>query len=252
LADALFAHRQEIRDALHSDFGAHPIAASDIIEVACVANRAIAAAKHVNGWMKAEKRPIDALSFGTSTAQVAWQPKGVTGIIVPWNFPFDLSLGPLADMLAAGNRVIIKMSEFTPACGALVAEIVAKTFEPDHVTVLNGGVELGQAFSEIPWDHLLFTGNPTVGRLVATAAGANLTPVTLELGGKNPTIFAERHLRRRSRTVRPHATSARHQARQEWPDVPSRSITCSSPATCRRFRTCREGHLRWRPSRLFE
>ncbi|MCU1642776.1 MAG: aldehyde dehydrogenase [Nocardia sp.] len=191
LADALFAHRRQIQEALATDFGAHPAATSDVIEIAGVANRAIANAKHLRGWMRAEKRPIDRLAFGTSSASVAWQPKGVTGIIVPWNFPFDLSLGPLADMLAAGNRVIIKMSEFTPACGALVAKMVAETFDPDHVTVVNGGIELGQAFSEIPWDHLLFTGNPEVGRLVAQAAGANLTPVTLELGGKNPTIFAD-------------------------------------------------------------
>ena len=191
LADALLTHRQAIRNALHSDFGAHPDAAADIIEVAGPANRAIAAAKHVKGWMEPERRPVDRLSFGTSKAFVAWQPKGVTGIIVPWNFPFDLSLGPLADMLAAGNRVIIKMSEYTPACGALVADIVAKTFDPDHVTVVNGGVELGKRFAELPWDHLLFTGNPEVGRSVAQAAAANLTPVTLELGGKNPTIFAD-------------------------------------------------------------
>lgn len=191
LADAILAHRKAIGDALASDFGAHPRVAADLIEVAGPASRAMAAAAHVKGWMKPERRALERLSFGTSKASIAWQPKGVTGIIVPWNFPFDLSLGPLSDMLAAGNRVIIKMSEFTPASGALVAEIVRKTFAPDHVTVLNGGVELGKAFAATPWDHLLFTGNPEVGRSVAIAAAANLTPVTLELGGKNPTIFAD-------------------------------------------------------------
>lgn len=191
LADALLTNRQEIRDALRSDFGAHPDAAADIIEVAGPASRALAAAKHVKGWMEPETRKVDRLSFGMSKASIAWQPKGVTGIIVPWNFPFDLSLGPLADMLAAGNRVIIKMSEYTPACAALVAEIVSTIFDPDHVTVVNGGVDLAKKFAEMPWDHLLFTGNPEVGRSVARAAAANLTPVTLELGGKNPTIFAD-------------------------------------------------------------
>lgn len=191
LADALFTHRQQIRDALRADFGAHPQAQADLIEVAGVAARAIANAKDVKHWMEPERRPVEKLSFGTTKAMVAWQPKGVVGIIVPWNFPFDLSLGPLADNLAAGNRVIIKMSEFTPACGALVAEIIAKTFRPDHVTVLNGSVELGKAFAAIRWDHILFTGSPEVGRSVALAAAANLVPVTLELGGKNPAIFTE-------------------------------------------------------------
>jgi coniferyl-aldehyde dehydrogenase len=120
---------------------------------------------------------------------VSWQPKGVTGIIVPWNFPFDLSFGPLTDMLAAGNRVIIKMSELTPACGELASEMVGCTFAPDHVSVHNGGIELGKAFAKLRWDHLLFTGNPEVGRSVAQAAAANLVPVTLELGGKSPAIF---------------------------------------------------------------
>lgn len=191
LADAILANRRQIREALRSDFGAHADAQTDLIEVAGPVARATAAAKEVKHWMEPERRPVERLSFGTSKAMVAWQPKGVVGIIVPWNFPIDLSLGPLADNLAAGNRVIIKMSEFTPACGALVAEIVARTFAPDHVTVVNGGVELGRRFATLRWDHLLFTGNPEVGRSVAVAAAQNLVPVTLELGGKNPAIFAD-------------------------------------------------------------
>lgn len=189
LADALLGNRERIRAALQTDFAVHPESLADLADIGGALGRALAAAKHVKRWMRPERRRIDYLSFGTSKAYVAWQPKGVTGIIVPWNFPIDLSCGPLCDMLAAGNRVLIKMSEYTPACGALLQEIIADTFAADHVAVVNGGVELGKAFASMRWDHLLFTGNPEVGRSVAQAAAGNLVPVTLELGGKNPAIF---------------------------------------------------------------
>ena len=190
LADALLGNRARIREALQSDFGAHPAAAADLAEIGGPLARTLAAAKHVKRWMRPERRSVDLLSFGTSKAQIAWQPKGVTGIIAPWNFPIDLSFGPLCDMLAAGNRVIIKMSEYAPACAQTVFEIIDRTFAADHVAVVNGGVELGKAFASLRWDHLLYTGNPEVGALVAQAAAANLVPVTLELGGKCPAIFA--------------------------------------------------------------
>jgi coniferyl-aldehyde dehydrogenase len=190
LADALLGNRARIREALETDFGAHPAAAADLAEIGGPLARTLAAAKHVKRWMRPERRSVDFLSFGTSKAQIAWQPKGVTGIIAPWNFPIDLSFGPLCDMLAAGNRVIIKMSEYAPACAQAVFEIVDKTFAADHVAVVNGGVELGRAFTALRWDHLLYTGNPEVGAVVAQAAAANLVPVTLELGGKCPAIFA--------------------------------------------------------------
>jgi coniferyl-aldehyde dehydrogenase len=190
LAQALLDNRERLREALRADFTVHPDATADLVDVGGPLSRALGAARHVSRWMRPERRRVERLSFGTSKAFVSWQPKGVAGIVVPWNFPFDLSLGPLADMLAAGNRVIIKMSEYTPACGQLAHEIVARTFDVDHVTVVNGGVELARAFTALRWDHLLFTGNPEVGRQVALAAAANLVPVTLELGGKNPVVFA--------------------------------------------------------------
>jgi coniferyl-aldehyde dehydrogenase len=191
LADALLSYRPQIREALRVDFGAHPAAAADLGEIGGPLARALTAAKHVKHWMRPERRGVDRLSFGTSKARISWQPKGVTGIIAPWNFPIDLSLGPLCDMLAAGNRVVIKMSEYAPACGEVVEQIVANTFAADHVAVVNGGVELGKAFTALRWDHLLYTGNPEVGAAVAQAAAANLVPVTLELGGKCPAIFTE-------------------------------------------------------------
>lgn len=190
LAQMLLDNRERLREALRADFKVHPDATADLVDIGGPLGRALVAARHVGRWMRPERRGVERLSFGTSRACISWQPKGVAGVVVPWNFPFDLSLGPLADMLAAGNRVIIKMSEYTPACGQLAHELIARTFAADHVTVVNGGVELARAFTALRWDHLLFTGNPEVGRQVALAAAGNLVPVTLELGGKNPVIFA--------------------------------------------------------------
>jgi aldehyde dehydrogenase (NAD+)/coniferyl-aldehyde dehydrogenase len=115
---------------------------------------------------------------------------GVVGIVVPWNYPIFMALGPLTAALAAGNRVMVKMSEYTPATGELFARLAERYFGEDLVTVINGGPEVAQAFSALPFDHLLFTGSTEVGRLVMRAASANLTPVTLELGGKSPVLVA--------------------------------------------------------------
>ena len=119
------------------------------------------------------------------------QPKGVIGNIVPWNFPFDLSVGPLTEMLAAGNRVVIKPSEYAPACAQLLRDMVHATFDRDRVDVVVGGLELARAFTRVRWDHLLYTGSPAIGREIAKAAAEQLVPVTLELGGKCPAILAE-------------------------------------------------------------
>ena len=181
--------RDRIRDALSADFGFHPPPASDLIEVLGVVGRAQYVVENLERWMQPTVRDTDAALLGTARAFVQFQPKGVVGNIVPWNFPFDLSVGPLIEMLAAGNRVIIKPSDYTPACGALLAEMVAATFDPAEVGVSVGGLELARAFGDIPWNHLLYTGSPNVGREVMRAAAANLTPVTLELGGKNPTVM---------------------------------------------------------------
>ena len=151
--------------------------------------RAAFAAEHLEDWLRASKRHVDPAVYGSATARIEYQPKGVIGNMVPWNFPFDLSVGPMVDMLAAGNRVIVKPSDYTPACAALLAEMVAAAFDPDLVTVAVGGVALARHFSTLPWDHLLYTGSPDVGRQVMAAAAANLTPVTLELGGKCPAIL---------------------------------------------------------------
>jgi coniferyl-aldehyde dehydrogenase len=191
LAGMLMSHRSEIQDALSSDFGVHPPLAADLIEVLGPAGRAVHAAEQLPGWMAPEPRAADPALFGTGRAFVQPQPKGVVGNIVPWNFPFDLSVGPLIEMLAAGNRVVIKPSEYTPACGELLREMVHATFERDRVDVVVGGLELARAFTRVRWDHLLYTGSPAIGREIAKAAAEQLVPVTLELGGKCPAILTE-------------------------------------------------------------
>uniref|UniRef100_UPI0035CB29AC aldehyde dehydrogenase family protein n=1 Tax=uncultured Sphingomonas sp. TaxID=158754 RepID=UPI0035CB29AC len=182
-------NRARIAEAVRADFGAHPQGASDLIEVAGVIGRAAYVAEHLGAWMQPSPRDVDTAVYGSASAHVAYQPKGVVGNMVPWNFPFDLSVGPMVDMLAAGNRVIVKPSEYAPASAALLAEMIAATFDADLVTVVVGGVDLARAFAATPWDHLLYTGSPDVGRQVMAAAAANLTPVTLELGGKCPAIL---------------------------------------------------------------
>ena len=189
LAGMLMSHRTQIEEAMSSDFGAHPALAADLIEVLGPAGRAVHAAQQLEGWMAAEPREADPALFGSGRAFVQPQPKGVIGIIVPWNFPFDLSVGPLIEMLAAGNRVVIKPSEYTPACGELLREMVRATFDRDRVDVVVGGLELARAFTRVRWDHLLYTGSPGVGREIAKAAAEQLVPVTLELGGKCPAIL---------------------------------------------------------------
>ena len=191
LAGMLLSHRTQIEEAMSSDFGVHPPLAADLIEVLGPAGRAAYAIEQLAGWMAAEPRPADPALYGSGRAFVQPQPKGVIGNIVPWNFPFDLSVGPLIEMLAAGNRVVIKPSEYTPACAHLLREMIGATFDRDRVAVVLGGLELARAFTRVRWDHLLYTGSPAIGREIAKAAAEQLVPVTLELGGKCPAILTE-------------------------------------------------------------
>ncbi|MEA2153575.1 MAG: aldehyde dehydrogenase [Solirubrobacteraceae bacterium] len=189
LGAMLVSHRTQIQDALSSDFGVHPTVAADLIEVLGPAGRAGYAAEQLQSWMASEPRATDPALYGSGRAFVQPQPKGVVGNIVPWNFPFDLSVGPLIEMLAAGNRVVIKPSEYTPACAELLREMVHATFDSDRVDVVVGGLQLARAFTAVRWDHLLYTGSPAIGREIAKAAAEQLVPVTLELGGKCPAIL---------------------------------------------------------------
>lgn len=187
----LAGNRKAIREALASDFGAHPAGASDLIEIMGPIGRAQYVLDNLERWMAPIERDVDPAVMGTGRAMVESQPKGVVGNIVPWNFPFDIAVGPMIEMLAAGNRVMVKPSEFTPASGALLAEMVRSFLDADLVYVANGELDLAKAFSELPFDHLLYTGSPNVGRFIMAAAARNLTPVTLELGGKCATVLTK-------------------------------------------------------------
>ena len=188
LVAMLLGNRERISAALSADFGCHPVPASDLIEVLGPVGRAQYVLQRLEEWMRPSPRDVDPAVMGSAKAYIEYQPKGVVGNIVPWNFPFDLSVGPMIEMLAAGNRVMVKPSEFTPACAALLRDMVTAAFDPALVYVATGGLDLARAFSELPWDHLLYTGSTNVGRQVMQAAARNLTPVTLELGGKCPAV----------------------------------------------------------------
>ena len=146
--------------------------------------------KHLKAWMKPEKRKTNKpMNLLGGKSQVRYSPKGVVGIISPWNLPFGLTVSPLTSALAAGNRALLKPSEYVPETAALFAEVVPKYFSENEVAVVIGGVDISQKFSELPFDHLLFTGSTRVGAQVMQAAAKNLVPVTLELGGKSPVII---------------------------------------------------------------
>ena len=146
--------------------------------------------KHLKAWMKPEKRKTNKpMNFLGGKSQVRYFPKGVVGIISPWNLPFGLTVAPLTSALAAGNRALLKPSEYVPETAALFAEVVPKYFSEDEVAVVTGGAEISQRFAELPFDHLLFTGSTRVGAQVMQSASKNLVPVTLELGGKSPVVI---------------------------------------------------------------
>ncbi|GLQ86639.1 coniferyl aldehyde dehydrogenase [Dyella flagellata] len=188
LEAALSQHREEIGAAINADFGCRPREETDMLEVFPSLSAIRHALRHGRRWMK-PRRGMASLAFLPARTELRPQPLGVVGIIVPWNYPLFLAVGPLVDALVAGNRVMVKMSEFTPRFSQLFAELVARHFQPDEVIVINGDASVAQAFAALPFDHLLFTGSTAVGHHVMRSAAAHLTPVTLELGGKSPAII---------------------------------------------------------------
>src|SRR6185437_8864414 len=187
LGQLLQAHRAEIAAAIHADFGNRPTEETELLEIFPSLSAVRHALRHGRRWMRPKRCRADLL-FLPARTELRPQPLGVVGIIVPWNYPLYLAVAPLVDALAAGNRVMLKMSEYTPHFSTLFAALVARHFEPEEVVVANGDAAVGQAFAALPFDHLLFTGSTAVGHHVMRAAAANLTPVTLELGGKSPAI----------------------------------------------------------------
>ena len=182
-------YQDQIVTAVSADFGGRAPAETKLAEVLGPVFEINHALHALGGWMKPKKRSTELLFLGNSV-RVNYQPKGVVGVIGAWNFPLYLSVGPLVAALAAGNRVMIKMSELSPRSTELLAQMLAEGFAEDEVAVFGGEVAQAQAFSHLPFNHIVFTGSPAVGHHIMRAASQNLTPVTLELGGKSPALVS--------------------------------------------------------------
>lgn len=179
-------------DALSEDFGHRSRDQSLVTDIAGSVGPLNHALKHLDGWAERQKRKVQfPLGLLGARAWVEYQPKGVVGVIAPWNFPVNLVMAPLAGIFAAGNRAMVKTSEFTPRTAAVFAEACPKYFAADELAFFDGGPEVGKAFAGLPFDHLLFTGATGIGKHILHAAADNLTPVTLELGGKSPVIVGQ-------------------------------------------------------------
>ena len=185
----LTENSDEFSAALNADFGNRPHAINLVSEIAGILADMLSTRRHLASWMRPHRVRSSTL-LGLPTV-VEKKPLGVVGIIGPWNFPVSLVVQPAASAFAAGNRVMIKFSEVTSRTAELFSAKAPKYFDPTELAVVTGGPEVGAAFSALPFNHLFFTGSPQVGALVAEAAGRNLVPVTLELGGKNPAVIAE-------------------------------------------------------------
>ena len=179
----------ELVEACAADFGRRSPMETLAAEVMVSLDEIKHARKHLRRWMRPRRAAVN-FTFRPARGELRYAPLGVVGIVAPWNYPFQLVVVPLANALAAGNRVMVKPSEFTPRVDALIARLVDEVFTPDEVVVVQGDHEVSAAFSALPFDHLLFTGSTAVGKRVMAAAAQNLTPVTLELGGKCPAVIA--------------------------------------------------------------
>lgn len=197
LRTAVLAHRSEVEEAINADFGNRSRYETDLMELAGVVQAIDYLSRNLRRFMKPERRHVG-MFFRAGRALVEHQPKGIVGIMAPWNYPFSLTFIPLATALAAGNRAMLKPSELTPRTSEVIKRMLAEAFSEEEVAVVLGGPEVGAAFSGLAFDHLLFTGSTQVGRKVMRAASDNLVPVTLELGGKSPTVVARGHVNRRT------------------------------------------------------
>ena len=187
LRDALKRRLDGMAAAISADFGHRAKAESLIADGMTVLNEIDHLRRHLRGWMKPGRAGVG-WRFLPARAEIRVEPVGVVGVIAPWNYPVNLALVPLATAIAAGNHVYLKPSEHTPRTSAFLRELLAEVFPGDRVAVAEGGAEVGAAFAALPFDHLVFTGSTAVGRKVMAAAAPNLTPLTLELGGKSPAI----------------------------------------------------------------
>lgn len=190
--DLLAAHGEALAKAMAEDFGHRSIDQSNLTDIAGSIGALKFSRKHLRKWMRPEKRKVEfPLGLLGSKAQVQYQPKGVVGILSPWNFPVNLTFAPLANVFAAGNRAMIKPSEFTEKTSELMAELFAKYYTEEEVAVATGGPDIGAAFTKLPFDHIVFTGATSIAHHVMRAAADNLVPLTLELGGKSPVVLGK-------------------------------------------------------------
>ena len=189
LQEAILAHKEEIRDALWNDFK-KPAAEVDMSEILPVISEIKHAHRHLHQWVKGQSVNTPLLFLGTS-GKIHYEPKGTTLIISPWNFPVNLTFAPLVSAIAAGNTAILKPSEVSANSSAIMQKIIKEVFSSDEIAVVQGAVGETKHLLSLPFDHIFFTGSPSVGKVVMEAASKNLTSVTLELGGKSPAIIEE-------------------------------------------------------------
>lgn len=192
LKKQIIRYQDVIAAAINMDFSSRSIDESKLLDLLGSVLEAEHAIRHLRRWMRPSKRSTELL-FLSNRLRVQYQPKGVVGVVVPWNFPVYLALGPLVAGLAAGNRVMIKLPEVTPATNAVVKRMLGEIFKEDEVAVFGEEITDPAQFTSLPFNHIVFTGSPAIGRVVMRAAAENLTPVTLELGGKSPALVSRHY-----------------------------------------------------------
>lgn len=190
LLQSIINYQNTIVEAVTADFGQRSIRETQLLEIFPVVDEIRFVKRNLHRWMRT-RRATTNWQFIPSRTKIMYQPLGVAGVIAAWNFPVLLTLSPLANAIAAGNHVIVKPSEHAPATAEVIRRMISEVFPEEYVAVVTGGREVASAFSALPFDHLLFTGSESVGKLVMKAAAENLTPVTLELGGKSPALVHE-------------------------------------------------------------
>ncbi|MDU5864421.1 MAG: aldehyde dehydrogenase family protein, partial [Acinetobacter sp.] len=192
LKKQIIRYQDALATAINADFSSRSLDESKLLDLLGSVLEADHAIHHLRRWMRPNKRRTELL-FLSNRLSVQYQPKGVVGVIVPWNFPVYLALGPLIAALAAGNRVMIKLPEITPNTNAMLRRMLAEVFNEDEVAVFGEEITDPARFTTLPFNHIVFTGSPAIGKVVMRAAAENLTPVTLELGGKSPAIVSRNY-----------------------------------------------------------
>lgn len=185
----IYAHRNELGQAVSADMNKSQTE-TELTEIQPVTGEIKMALRNINRWTRPKKVPSHILMLGT-TSVIHYEPKGTSLIIAPWNYPFNLCIMPLVSAIAAGNTAVLKPSERTPYTADFISRMISELFDPEEITVVQGAIPETRALLQLPFDHIFFTGSPTVGKIVMAAAAKHLTSVTLELGGKSPAIVDE-------------------------------------------------------------